>query len=1683
MSDVSDKDIAKILDPETRNLAINFIRQTNDALVALGYGYDPESSEQGSLENQMDNILMPVLDIIERSELLNSVEIQIEMDLTPEQMSGDDLTPITVDGFISGNLIDEENGVKIGGSITWSRKTGRGKQRVVVQLEEGQRGYYPHWSDSSEERPDNFVQKVVSPPGRIEIVERRQEKDGSTTFVARVVEQKNTEEILDGILNSDPNNEIPPAAKLQIEKSVNKHIVERRSRGLHNEQKTPSSVKEVIEDKNNQSFDDVNDSGGSFGEPIDTDYADSVSELEDGPDEASEEMFGKPQTREERRKDRVEKFAEITKALQELFESKESNEELGISFEDIDPEIIDLINNTSPAELEDILADEAEKVHEEIDKRPRVNVWETGLEEIIEKPSPTTEQKPAPNTGRPTVGKKRTKATQAIENVVGNGANRNQASARAENELNRIQSLLDGDDYTNYGGRGAYTARNIIQGKFGTTNLRELTNEQISEVIDELKNLSYANPANQGRQIGQMASRLHDFLDIRDMQNSRDYSDPYDRFKIDSLRTLESPSLIDDGFEPIVIPDGKRPYMGGSLSSGKGGMGRGIAARVATRLVSSQIDKTDMSDETKEKVKLATGLIASYAAKGPQGAATTLAIEAARRGGREVAELTIDKLVKTGKMTPDQARVAMQAVDKIAPEGVPDSVMEALSDGFDVVDRFVDERVLTDENKERLINATEEARDAAGRAREQIGESARGASSAAKEKLNLLKRKAKGNREKEIPSIDDAIYDAFDNDDPFADPPTSTPAQPAAAARSAFDEYDIFGDVISSPEASPEPESRQRRIRRAKKRLVEDLRREDASQDDDPFADYLIPPTSRASSNDPFSDDPFDAFTTAGRSGLSSGASRTRGLSSGQDRPDITIPVRRADLAISSRSQKEIQAYIDDRNKEVEDLQDLKLRIGLAVDEFKSTGSWQGEKYKVRINDAGDKPPTTFSKEEIKNMAANQGMTIEDFIDKILNEVSKATENVDKKINDLNTEINKIKTGNEDINSNLPETSISAEELLSNPRVKNELEKRAKDINNMSYQQRAERFSDPNGEYIYVVHWGASNLEGGQLDPSRSRGQVGPNSTIVGNTRQVNDETARFLVHRRDNARRAVSILEEIKRQIETDGVVDFDAIGRSNPSDFGRADAARYLLGIDRRDPDYNLPTLTLDVGRVPRIDARIADENRTLSRLDEVADQLIADDYQYTSTYRAADAMPLFASYGGRYETDGSTGIHVFKVRIGKDAMEENGVGETHLVGKHTPIASLVARNDPDARRNPAVDTWLGWLDEAIQQDIQRSSSPSPRSGLSSGASRSEARQGRKLADKVIARDKGGTDNSTNPLDYIPLGPASVDSLLKKNPFSRNPKGGRGKAAELIDDLSVDWNAQAEMASVLSEIMSTNRGMQSLVREFGMPAIFVSQLIPLPDGDSASGVSAKYWGGAYGVYSAHQGIIAINPELMRDRYKLEHVLRHEMAHAFHSMAAARSGKAKKKMEEYTTGAISEGVYQAEQSGGDLSLANFDDIGQLTPEMKEAADFMNNFGFIVASQNVMEFVAEVTTYLTSPNESDRNKVSQRAIAITAEYFGLSDSEFKKLIKYQDMFDSGFTSRGENASPTDSGGAPGTPTPRSSFDDPFGDSPTLTDPEPEVREGGRLFRRKKGKESVPVNAPNDDPLADWDPFA
>jgi hypothetical protein len=412
----------------------------------------------------------------------------------------------------------------------------------------------------------------------------------------------------------------------------------------------------------------------------------------------------------------------------------------------------------------------------------------------------------------------------------------------------------------------------------------------------------------------------------------------------------------------------------------------------------------------------------------------------------------------------------------------------------------------------------------------------------------------------------------------------------------------------------------------------------------------------------------------------------------------------------STRAQERIDAI----DAQVEELESFNQRLMRAISELQATGNWEGEKHDVFLKEGNS--PKTYTKEQLESNGWTQ---------RVREESARAHFDRERYVNSLKRDRNGLEDSQKRLAGEYPETTMVVDELLLDEDNVKSILARSLEVDSMSQQQRAERFTDPNDpDAVYVVHFGATKLEGGQLDPSRSRGQVG--AGIAGNTRQVNDETARYMVGLRNDARRDLSILEEMKRQIETDGVIDFDAIARTDTRDSLRAGRARLLLGLNRRDPERS--THTPEGWQVANIDGRIGDENRTLSRLDKVADQLIADDYQYTSTYRASALQDLLGSYGGRYaEGDSSewgdnaqrsttTGIHIFKVKIGDDAVEQNSVGETHLVGKHTPIASLVVDSSGDDD-NPAREIWKGWLDAVIEQDIGKNNTR--RSGFASRAS----------------------------------------------------------------------------------------------------------------------------------------------------------------------------------------------------------------------------------------------------------------------------------------------------------------------------------------------------------------------------
>lgn len=1084
LSDPTDKPIADLLDADKRIDAINKIRENNDRVISLGYEPDETSHIEGSIENQLENILMPVLDVLERSELENSVEVETIINLTDSQIDGSDNNPISVDSLLTGRLIDGTRGKTVGKHGDVNSETGKIPHRVIIQAESGQRGYYPHWSDSSSKKPAGYEQKVVFPPGKLEIVERIDNPDGSKTLIARIVEQKTTEDVLDGILNGPDSENIQPGARVEIQRAVNRHIVDRRKRGISSHQKTTDDEKSRINTSTDLSFDELNSENGSFGTHPDSAYINRTDSEINSPDATEENVFGPIQTREERRRVRAEDLADITERLKNIFATGEQDDELGISPEDIDPEVIRILENSSPAEIEQILADEAEKLHSEIDSRPRDVMGEDDLDELLEnteedysykpgeklqslfnllqtgdvdsyvseigysdeseedplirviqqifadeipsqqeianirsnemrgseqkpKPSfptsrrpkkednqnkpdnnapkppadvdpdtgeiivpevrpepvtpasPTTkpgQQKPRINPGvvhKSKYQRQRKRPTQRVLEVL-------KGALTASDAMNFIQGLITGGD-NSYQGRTNEGGR-FIQGHalsaFGTADLSQLTAEQIAWLIDvAIYESNKIKPNDRGtrdrevadnkaRALSFIASALQDYLDIMYI-NANNGKAPYPRgdWELEITPSWRPDTYVPGGFGPgfepsippgfkpsipfgdfdgeyLVDPNAQRPIRAtgqtinsdmikfarevargmqkyvdydveveGSLDAdmskatveqlhyyadlmeseyfkiaqqyspesiellekivadlrdlaerkdsglASGGLRGAISSRVARKLVSPLVDRLDADDETKERIKLIADFVAATAAKGPTAGLTSIAIEVARRGGRDVAEIGLQKLVESGKITEEQSKAAMRAVDRVAPDGLPEPVKEMLIDGYKVVDEFIDERVLTDENKQRIAEATDDAKEklteATDKAREAVGEAAKKAKE--KTRIGLTRLKKKKEDTANIPLVDDVLYEAYSENDPFGlavnNPEPTTLPQPAkieSAFDDPFESFNTPADTESSPQSS-----KPRFIRRTRRNEFRDSQRQSIAKSPD----------------------------------------------------------------------------------------------------------------------------------------------------------------------------------------------------------------------------------------------------------------------------------------------------------------------------------------------------------------------------------------------------------------------------------------------------------------------------------------------------------------------------------------------------------------------------------------------------------------------------------------------------------------------------------------------------------------------------------------------------------------------------------------------------------------------------------------------------------------------------------
>lgn len=790
-----ENDTGKLLDPDQVMSAIAAIARRRRRAQKLGLDDDPKNRYIADLEQQLENIIIPFLELMDKSSLSETIEMELA-DGIPEDI---------LQEILRGELTELDHSNLTGRIPTSSNPTGPGK--IVIRVPEGSKGIFPDWSFDKEK--DDGVQKLIIPGGAVRVAEIRD--DG--TIVLEVIEQKDAETALDDLVKSVAPGDGSPdtkdwaqrkGAEKKIKRVVDKHINKRRSEGRYSEPRVSEPEKERIDDDN-----------------------DSVLDIFDFPDEAPS---GKKPYR---------------------------------------PNI-----------------DDEEEEDTDVSPGPRPSTPTGGG-------GSTPGRKPSK---RPTFGRERKKSTAAIDRVVGASWRDGGPAAAAARELRRIQEQLDGTEYTNYSG-AARTVSSMMQKKFGTTNLNELTDEQLSELIDDVKRRANAISGdkrsrsgeialNEKQSLSRMASTLHDFLDIRNMQRNNSYSDPYgggssgylidwDKFDypgpyldggkgfssgrkwgsapsgdvlnrakkssatdaldeifgtpqskterigmmheqrnsvLSSLRDLidnvpgaeEELGIDINGTDPLIVELLKsstdeeisemlnnaakrfhsqidsRPRVrmrsdeldsfiengryGRETRFSSGGKSRpgvagvvlkgGVKRRAKDAAINKVIERFDLTEEERDvaEILLDATLNLRY---GPQAALSGIAIELARRGGRELAERTLDKLVESGKITRAQADSVLSKVDRIAPDGLPDRAVDAAVDSL----KRAGEKAKEIADSDAVRAAGEKAREAAGAARDKT-----------RNVVGRLSRRKKGERSFEDMEALDTPEASFTRGDVVDDP-------------------------------------------------------------------------------------------------------------------------------------------------------------------------------------------------------------------------------------------------------------------------------------------------------------------------------------------------------------------------------------------------------------------------------------------------------------------------------------------------------------------------------------------------------------------------------------------------------------------------------------------------------------------------------------------------------------------------------------------------------------------------------------------------------------------------------------------------------------------------------------------------------------------------------------------------
>jgi len=408
LGDASQSAIGLLLDPEFQQDAIDAINRRHRRLQKMGLVSGAESENvsrhEGSLEKQIEHILIPAMELIDESRIPDNLEVEAVLHLDIDPATGETITTGNIEhsGLLTARLITKKSpadgGSKLDESGSDITRLGKRRQRVVIQVAEGDRGIFQHWTFDAKFKDEN--QNLTLPPGKLKIIEVK--PDG--TIIAQIEEQKNAAEVMDDLVKDtsrimDPES-VGAGGSKRLQRLADDYAVMRRKNGLSTPSKDDNTTA-AIADRNVTATRAIIESGGKFGEPVSQDYIDEpriidgVIYIDMSPSGAKKlssrrSALGEPDTREGRTTSRKKRQSAIVDTLRGEINGTgtddSTDEDLWLRTADdtrgpiqIDPRVEIILRSKTVEEITKATEDAAVDMHEGFDRRPRVRMTEDEL--------------------------------------------------------------------------------------------------------------------------------------------------------------------------------------------------------------------------------------------------------------------------------------------------------------------------------------------------------------------------------------------------------------------------------------------------------------------------------------------------------------------------------------------------------------------------------------------------------------------------------------------------------------------------------------------------------------------------------------------------------------------------------------------------------------------------------------------------------------------------------------------------------------------------------------------------------------------------------------------------------------------------------------------------------------------------------------------------------------------------------------------------------------------------------------------------------------------------------------------------------------------------------------------------------------------------------------------------------